>query len=221
MCWPNGVSWVVGVGVEFQFRGRPGPLGFHIAREAFIQLPAAGQLTACWDDCTTFRIAPSMSKWTIRIPDEEVGGVGLGRCCDRVAVQQSNTDWSGERARSVYVIYVKLIRANLRLESTYSISTGLLVSVNCVQLCCCLISKFIHIIVTPVVTCALAPPNDPHTSARGIQIVATQGTTSVHEASHCRWGQLSQHGRVRIPCAWQNKRGKRVALMNDAPLLSC
>jgi len=55
------------------------------------------------------------------------------------------------------------------------------------QLCCCLISKFIDMLKS-MTRCpwlyALAPPSGPHPSARGKRIVSAQRSIDVYETSH-------------------------------------
>ena len=56
-------------------------------------------------------------------------------------------------------------------------------SVSCVQLCCCLISKFIA---TYPSLDVIAAPGGPRPSALGVRIASTKRTIEVYETSHYR-----------------------------------
>jgi len=111
-----------------------------------------------------------MSKKTIRIPDE--GGRRRRRDlrlrhCGRVAVEQKFcTDWSGETAEfaSYVICYIVVIQC-----------------VNCMQLYCCLLSRFIDIIKWYTSLHDRQPRAPLH---RYIWIVSTRRTVEVYETSH-------------------------------------
>jgi len=92
------------------------------------------------------------------------GGAGGTYVCGNTATAENkfDTDWSGENAESTSWI-VALVR-----------------SVNCMQLRCGVIFKFIDKLnFTKVISAGAAP-------TRGIQIVSTQGIIEVYETSHYR-----------------------------------
>ena len=68
---------------------------------------------------------------------------------------------------------------------------------NSVQLCCCIISKFIDTEAISVVTC---PARRPHRSPRRARIVSTQGTAAVYdETCHCQFTVATRSSRGRTP----------------------
>jgi len=122
-------------------------------------------------------LPPSMSKRTIRRPDEGTSRAGRRRHCDRAAVEQnlrmSNADWSGENAEFTSWIVVSV-------RSLY-----------CTQLSGCPISKFMDILKSvPVVSCigsARRPaPHPPHLSIQATIYTVSPKTSTSYFSNNCQ-----------------------------------